>query len=157
MSRMFRQNGWTKWFKNGTTLNGLDKNIPSGLCSWRNSELSGMIGCSLNHDLLSLRIVGDGEYWQSDTLAAVMTPDTTVKPTWRQRRIEKKLGSSDRVITVKPRPNCLTVEVSTAKSNTFHLIDTTHSVTEAERGQWLIVEVDIPSSQFRWYLSKEKI
>lgn len=155
-SKFTSKNGWTKHFIDGTSLEGLDEDIPSGKCSWRNSKLNLMNRCNLVHEKDSIEICGEGDYWQSDTLMCFVSIGETSPPTWVTRRIEKRITKKDKyLITQRLENNLLRLNIT--DDNNLKNIEDMILIRKDQIGQWAIVELDVQSSIKKWYLSKEKI
>jgi len=159
MSRMFRDNGWIKSFVDKTNLVGLDKDVPSGKCSWRRSRLEGMTSCVLNHGHKMIAIQGDGEYWQSDTLSAVMSIGVTNEPVWQVRRLQRKIDQRDLFIIAQQSFNKLTIDVKQHPYDVrkLHTTHTSQLVKAEDIGKWITVTIDVQRGNLDWHLSEERI
>lgn len=154
-----KDNGWIKFFANGSRHQGLDRDIDSGLCSWSRSQLHSMIGAKLNHDGVSIEINGPGDYWQSDSLEAIMRLGQTTRPMFCSRRIQRKILDTDKFLVVrKPTRHHLLLEIS--PSNPTKNLDNVEDVLvfkKEEIGQWLIAEVEADQLTTTWRVSQERI
>lgn len=151
-----RDNGWTKFFADGTKLQGLDRDIPSGRCSWSRSRLNGMTGCQLKHDGFTIELRGIGKYHQSDDMEVTMELNQTVKPRWATRRIQKWLAPSDKYLIVRqPTRHHYVVEATwelPSKVDWIHI----ETVDETYRGGWITVELNVDTMVPTWMI-KERI
>lgn len=139
---------WIKHFSDGTREKGTDLAVKLKTASWSKGRLDGMCGALIWHIDKTIEIIGDGEYWQSDSYESVFP---TMKSTLLQRRIQKKIEVSDKSFSVSSNSNLLQVGFNGSVAGKAYKINRTMI------GQWLVVELDIRTKRFRHYISGGKV
>ncbi len=137
--------GWKKLFYTPFNTGTFTVEEP---CSWSRTSLQNMYGVDLVECGKTLSIRGTGDYWQSDTFAmsAVTGRSKMIK-----RRIEFKVPSNTpcSFIDLTSSSCCLEFKVDTTRSD---YLDFSKNVDE-----WLILEIDMETTLFKYYFSGEKI
>jgi len=153
------QNGWIKSYKNNTQLIGSDTEVEARRCSWSKSALDSMTSAYLQHSSIRIKIIGDGEYWQSDTLLAPFKSGEKVPSVYYERRIQKLISIDDKYLIVKkPTPYYMVLETSSSNlvKNLDNIVDVLVFKSE-EVGSWLVCELSLDPPSVRWYVSRERI
>ena len=144
---------WIKYYKDGSQYVGDDIGVRRKEKSWRNSKNTDIRQVCLCHNQLELFIVGEGEYWQSDTWEADIS---TGRSFLIKRRIMKKILSSDSLVYIqKTRKRIAARFPSLVDTKTGQ--DIPRILNSGMVGQWLVLEMDVPNGSVETYLSTEKI
>jgi hypothetical protein len=140
---------WIKYYADNSQYVGLDSDISKGKATWRGSKNTDIVRVDLLHQDMLLRIVGPGEYWQSDVYEAkfLNSESQLIK-----RRIEKRIDPTDKMF----------IYLNTSNENivTFNNISVRgHSnlIPPGWVGKWLILEYDVIRRNARYYVRDGKV
>jgi hypothetical protein len=142
---------WTKYFSDGTKYIGDDIAIQKKEASWSKSRLSNFVGVDLCHDNYMIKIVGYGDYWQSDTyeIGVGINGSCMVK-----RRIEKKINSHDTSFRYSCTPD--KYFVSFFPGSDTH-IGIPNPAPQLWIDKWFILERDLQTKQTVFYIKDSQI
>lgn len=148
-------NGWIKYFAFGRPEYGTDKDVINKSASWSRGRLSEMIAAELWHnDLRVVRIVGPGEYHQSDDFSVSLhysKPDRII------RRLQFLIQPQHDFVVGYMQSN--TIDAYLTNSEVMHS-DKQYSLfcgLHSNTGEWLTVEYDIKYDKIGMYVSKEQL
>jgi hypothetical protein len=138
---------WKKYFSDGTSSTGTDRDCMTGKASWRKSRNQYMVGAEIEHDGRLIGIYGPGEYWQTDTYEA--TVRSTGHPTLIQRKICRKLEASDLYYSFRKEPVMTRVWFDKQSHGRMARL------SSGNTGQWFILELDINTGKIKHYIGNK--
>lgn len=138
---------WIKTFTDNSELIGTDLAVDAGIISWSKTPIN-LLSALLEHDNFIMKIVGLGNYWQSDSYESVYPGP---KATLIQRRIEKQIETSDNFIHILQNANTLQVFFNTKVTGGQFI-----TIANSWIGQWLIVEYDLKLQVARYYIRSKR-
>ena len=136
---------WLKSFTDRTEEKGTDRAIATGTASWSRGCLSNISSVELSHGEHSIKIIGEGSFWQSDTYESVFRSNTSVL---RERRIEKLIQSTDTHFRVTRFSKTLDIyfNLQPVKLGKFF------PILPHMYGKWLIAELNLRTLVFRYFI-----
>ena len=155
------KNGWTKYFLDETSLEGLDKDIASGKCSWSKSLLNNIIKCSLRYSGHEIILSGIGNYWQSDDFEINIGTNESII---LKRRLEKQITDSDHAIVfsqLTPKKHLLEVvnltNLLVLQNQIGSSIKKIELIEKENINKWLILDLNTKTSNVSYRFSAERI
>lgn len=105
---------WIKLFSDGSQEKGTDTNIVKGKASWSKGRLASMIGTVLNFAGKTIKLAGNGPYWQKDVM---IMSTVTGRHERLARRIGKKIHQEDIgwALLLTREPGVFTIEIAKEK------------------------------------------
>ena len=135
-------NGWIKYFADGTKEVGYDHLVQSKLASWSKGRLKDICFVELYHENKRIGIRGTGEFWQSDTFETQVL--TNGQGQLVKRTLYKKLHEQDNAIT----SICLGINNMIADCTKVPLDEYSLYVDDGQVGKWFIL--DLENGKFSW-------
>jgi len=150
--------GWIKYFADGAQERGLDRDVRLKKASWRNSRQTDIIKVESHHDKYMICILASGgEYWQSDNyISSLFSPDTKVTI----RRIQRKTEQQENFIILQASAYILSATISINQPLVSPIPETKQQVillTEANKGKWFTIEMDLQNGEIRSWFADGKI
>lgn len=124
---------WKKFFTDGTSITGTDKDTEAGTVSWRRTRNTDLCGVEMAYKGKIVDIKGIGDYWQADSYSVDFMESY---PNLLARRVEKKINNTDLFITKESGLNRFTVTFSTVP-NPF-----SEMIYPELLGKWFYISVD---------------
>lgn len=141
--------GWTKHYSDGTKYIGDDYKVAAKLVSWRNSKNDDINAVDLKSFDKLLKIVGYGEYWQSDTYETIYPGSKSIIV---KRRIMKKIENFDKFFReIKTQDKLIVYFNNTDKGGgQFNFINF------QDYNKWLVIEHSVTSNTLLSYIKDQK-
>lgn len=141
---------WLKKFADGTEIRGTDRAVYMKAASWSKSRLDSMVETELSHHNKTMQLVGLGEYWQSDTYESVYPGRTSLI----QRRIQRKIEPSDTHFRIQCGNTVFRIEFNDQRLTEGGVF---RKVEKAWHGKWFVMEMNLKTGQWRYYVRSERI
>ena len=150
--------GWIKYFADGSRERGVDSAVRQGNASWTRGRLKYIIKAESHHDRYIIRIIGIGDYHQSDDCEAKLFQSQGRVVV---RRLQKKLDIADKFVITTVTPHELNAEVMTNIPKLPSLLNGAKreiiSIKEDNVGKWLTLELDILGGEMRLRITESRI
>jgi len=141
---------WVKYYADLSVMVGTDAEIAAKTASWRNTQLTDMVGAAIYKDSYKCEIRGAGEYWQSDQMESVfpVSGASVVK-----RRIMRLITSDDTHFRVAVGIDTARVEFNSGmfEGGIFF------PVNKNLHDRWLVLEYDVRSKTARYYFKDHRV
>lgn len=145
--------GWIKYFENGSSVSGSDNSN----VSWRQTGLENLKAVSLVDVPGEMKIIGTGNFWQSDDLIVPVRIVGTFEGKKIKRRIQKQLTVLDRFIEINEVPN-KSITLNIIQSNIDQKVSPSFIMIPTEwQSKWLTLEMDLSKNEYFWYISEDRI
>lgn len=157
----FKGPGWSKFYANGSMYYATDPELRRKAKSWRKSSQQDIVMVMVRDKKYNtLRIQGTGEYWQSDTQVAQFVLGRTVPGVTIKRRIEKRIDTHDKAVLIRTKTkeafaqflSSVPMPPPQESPDVLFVIDPNEHI-----GLWFILECDVESGKFDYYLSPQKV
>ena len=142
------ENGWIKYFSDGSKVVGLDRDVAAKKASWRKSRHTGMIGASIFCNDFEIKVVSGNEIWQSDLYESSFPGYNTI---CKKRYLQTLITDKDHYVRLSEDAYSFCVNVLSKASG--HLI----VVPQEWHNKWLVVEYDIGLKRARYFISEGKV
>lgn len=143
------ENGWTKFFSDGSKETGFDFHVRARKASWQHGRLDGLIMVGLRHNNITMCLsASEGNWWQSDSMVSrFLGYGKTGETEFTTRRLEYQIVESDVgkhvSLDTDAETGHLMVSVSSALPAPSNEEREALRLSRQHVGRWLYVSLDV--------------